>query len=159
MLKSVIDFFIQWWDVLAFLLLSIILIYVNIRLWQVRKSGLSLQELAQKQLGATILTGASSAAISVTSILISAILVYIQLAAKSPTNPHHEALDHAFRVIIWLLASLFMGLFLIWIHGMHGQFKNAATNLYITIPLGLQFLTLAIGAGHILISIYHALYK
>ena len=159
MLKAILDFLIQWWDILIFLAGSLILIFLNIRLWQARKSGSSLQDLPQMQLAATILTGASSAAISVASILISATLVYIQLAVKSNTSPHHEALDYAFRVIIWLLVSLFMGLFVIWVHGMHGQFKNAVTNLYITIPFGLQFLTLVIGTGHVLISIYHALYK
>ena len=159
MLKAILDFLIQWWDILIFFPCSLILIIFNIRLWQARKSGSSLQDLPQRQLAATILTGASSAAISVASILISATLVYIQLAVRSNTSPHHEALDYAFRVIIWLLISLFMGLFVIWIHGMHGQFKNAVTNLYITIPFGLQFLALIIGTTHVLISIYHALYK
>lgn len=153
------EFLSQWWDVLTFLFFAIILTLVNIHLWRTRKSDTSLHDLPQKQFGATTLTGASSTAISVVSILISASLVYIQLEQNSSAQARHEVLDHAFRVIIWFLISLLMGLFLLWRHGIYGQFKNIITNLYVTIPFGFQFLAIAVGAGHVIIGIYALIYK
>jgi hypothetical protein len=154
-----LDFLSQWWDVLTFILFSTILILVDVQIWRTKKSDPSLHDFPQKQIVAMFLPGVSNTTINVTGILISASLVYIELQQSSSTQVHHEALDHAFRMMIWFLASLLMGLFSIWMYGIYGQFENVIVNLYITIPFSLQFLALAIGAGHVLIGIYFLIYK
>ncbi|GCF07016.1 hypothetical protein [Dictyobacter arantiisoli] len=153
------NFFEQWWDILLFILFSSILTFINIPLWRARKSIPSLQDLPQKQSGASILASANSAAVSAVSVLISASLVFIQLELKLKNNVRHDVLDHTFRAVLWFLFSLFIGLILTWMNGTHSQFKNIAASIYISLLFGFQLLAIVIGVGRILLGVYTAIYR
>src|SRR5947207_8456940 len=111
------DFISNWWDVIIFIVLTIIHILANIESWRTIKSDRSLQELPQKELGATILNSASTAGITAVSILIPASLLIVQLGLGTGKPLPSGALDNVFRASIWLLISLVLGLFLIWLNG------------------------------------------
>ena len=152
------EFLSNWWDVLIFILLSILYIAANVEMARGLKSDQSLQHLDQKQLGATILTSASSAGITAVSILIPASLLIVQMGFVSAKPLPFGVLDNVFRASIWFLTSLVMGLYLMWINGLQSQFRNVATNLQIVTAFGIQLIALFIGVVRLIIGIHNAVY-
>lgn len=164
-MAPLLDFLGTWWDVILYVVFFIIQIvsWIEIRpkLSPPGKTPAeNLQDLPNRQFGATLMTGASTAGITAVSILIPASVLILQLGLNSSSKPlPQEALNDVFRAVIWFTLSLLLGLYIIFVAAMRGQRFNVARDFRIGIFYGPQLFAIVMGVVRLVFGIFIIVYK
>ena len=108
---QVCEVFFRWWDVAAFLLLAVIHTGSWLELEHLGKLNKE-QDAQARQSGAQMMTASSAAGIAAVSILVPAWIIIVQLSSNSTSFPL-VAVSNIFRGALWFLASLLLGLFVV----------------------------------------------
>lgn len=146
----------QWLDVLLFVLFTAMHVAA---LYEDRKKYVTepKNELVERQFAASALSGAAGIGVTAVSILVPASLLILQLASGGHTIPR-VAMEYVFRGSIWFLASLALGLFVLFVIPMQSQAHNVARRMVTMVPYGPQLACLFIGMVWLVMGIHTAVY-
>jgi hypothetical protein len=147
------DCFARRWDLIVFVILAAIHIYVWVgerRAGRINQAGTEPARLS----GAQIITASSAAGITAVSILVPASMLIVQLSSTSAALPLDVVLQ-VFTAALWFLVSLFFGLFVVSIVPFRSPTVDVRTSMQIGIPFGLQLFSLFVGMARLIGGLYH----
>jgi hypothetical protein len=145
----------QNWDIILFALLVIVHIA---SWWEYRTRPAMESDRDIRQFGATTMSSTATAGITAVSILIPASLLVIQLGRDPDQTLPPAALDQVFRGVVWLLISMAIGLFLIYLLPMRAQKYNVGKDFLIGSLFAPQLLALFIGIIRIVLGLQATIY-
>jgi hypothetical protein len=131
------------WDLVVF----VILVGIHIAAWSEFRTPAPIPDaLEWRQFGATTMGGTATAGLTAVSILIPASLLVIQLARGPAGSPlPTSALSEIFRGTTWLLGSMVLGLFVIYLLPMRSQSYDVSRDPVIGLLYFPQLLALFLG--------------